>query len=768
MSLFAQLDFARALFDENGDAMFLVDPDSDQVIDANRTALRLTGFTKPELVGCRFAELFRFERAGDTRHLQAAAGKTMPFHGQDGYFLRTKPDPGWLPASLTVTRLHAKPKTLALITARDDTDRRAALAAVRRSEERFRALVEKSSDGVMVVDERAVVRYASPAAARIVGRPPAELEGRDGFELIHPDDRPRLRTLFGVALAHPGREIPARFRGLRPGGGWGPTEMVGVNRLDDPNVRGVVLNYRDVTEQVRAEEELSRQHALLRTLIDAIPDVICFKDRDLRFVGGNPAFERMAGRPMADMVGRDCQEVFAGDWADALREIETRVLAAGRAERVESLVGYADGGSRLLDIVIAPAGGPDGAPAGLAIVGRDLTDRKRLEDQVREAQKMESIGTLAGGVAHDFNNLLTVILGNLELARDRVRGTEVDEFLAATDTAARRATDLTGQLLGFARRRPMTFGRVDPNDLVRETAGLLRRTIDPRVVIREHLRPGLWAARADAGQVNQVLMNLCLNARDAMPGGGVLTLTTGNTEVTPGEADRLGGRPGRFVRVRVADTGHGMPADVKARVFEPFFTTKEVGRGTGLGLAVVFGIVQAHGGWIGCESEPGAGTVFDVYLPAYDAGAAAPAPGPAAAPPPGRGERVLFVDDEPMIRELARAVLTQLGYAPTLAADGAEGVARFEAAGGRYDLVILDLTMPVLSGREALGRIRELDPGVPVILASGYSADRADLLGEATLFLDKPFSPADLAEAVRRTLDAARGGGPPPAGPGAP
>jgi len=758
MSLFSQPDLARALFEENGDAMFLVDPDSDQVIEVNRTAVRLTGFTRPELVGCRFADMFRFERAGGTGNLRAATGKTTLFHGEDGYFLRTRADPGWLPASLTVTRLHARPKTLALITARDDTDRRAALAEVRRSEERFRALVEKSSDGVMVIDERAVIRYASPAAARIVGLPPAALENLDGFELVHPDDRARLRGLFALALAHPGREIPARFRGLRPGGGWGPTEMVGVNRLDDPNVRGVVLNYRDVTGQVQAERELSRQHALLRTLIDAIPDVICFKDRALRFIGGNPAFERMAGRPMAEMVGLDCQEVFAGEWADALRVIEARVLSTARPERVEAWVDSAEGGARLLDVVIAPAAGPDGDPAGLAVVGRDLTDRKRLEDQVREAQKMESIGTLAGGVAHDFNNLLTVILGNVELARDVVRGTGAEELLAATDTAARRAADLTGQLLGFARRAPMTVGRVDLNELVRETAGLLRRTIDPRVVIREHFRPHLWAARADAGQVHQVLMNLCLNARDAMPDGGTLALATGHVEVSPDEAARTGTRAGRFVRVQVTDSGTGMPPEVKARVFEPFFTTKEVGRGTGLGLAVVFGIVQAHGGWIGCESEPGVGTRFDVHLPAYDTAVDGAGAGPAAAPlPPGRGERVLFVDDEPMIRDLAGLVLGQLGYAPTLAADGAEGVARFREAGGAFDLVILDLTMPNLSGREALARIREMSPVVPVVLASGYSADRADLRGEATLFLDKPFTQAGLAKAVRQALDAGRG-----------
>jgi PAS domain S-box-containing protein len=748
-------DFGRALFEENGDAMFLVDPDSDRVVEANRTALRLTGFARSDLVGCRFAELFRFERAGDTRQLQAAAGKTTLFHGQDGYFLRTKADPGWMPASLTVTRLHARPKTLALITARDDTDRRAALAAVRRNEQRFRALVEKSSDGIIVIDAEGFIRYASPAAARMVGQTPTLLDGKDAFDLIHPDDRPRLRHLFALALNNPGREVAARFRGFKAStGGWGPADLVGVNRLDDPAVQGVVVNYRDVADQVRAEEALTRQHALLRTLIDSIPDAIAFKDRGLRFIGGNPAFERQAGMPMAEMLGKDCRQVFDPDWAQTLYDVESRVMTTGRPERIETWFEDTTGEPRLLDVVFSPAGGgADGEPAGLAVVARDLTDRKRLEDQVREAQKMEAIGQLAGGVAHDFNNLLTVILGNLELARELVRGSETEELLTATETAARRAADLTGQLLGFARRRPMTFGPVDLNELVHETAGLLRRTIDPRVVIREQLRPMLWGTRADAGQVNQVLMNLCLNARDAIPAGGSISLITGNVTLTPDDtASSVAARPGKYVRIRVADTGVGMPPEVKARIFEPFFTTKGLGQGTGLGLAVVFGIVHAHGGWIACESQPGDGTVFDVFLPMFETEAEQPAE-PAAAAPPGRGERVLFVDDEPMIRELAGTVLSQLGYDATVASDGAEAVERFRAARGEFDLVVLDLTMPTMSGREALGQIRALGPEVPVILASGYSADRVDLRGEAVQFLDKPFSPSDLAKAVRQVLD---------------
>jgi PAS domain S-box-containing protein len=617
---FHQPQFARALFDEHGDALLLVDPDTDAVLAANRTAARLTGLPAEELVGRAAGELLAGDADADPADgLRAAAAHTVLFHGHGGYRLRTAGG-GWRPVTVTVGRLHLRPKPLALYTVRDDADRRAALDRAREAE--------------------AVVR---------------------------------------------------------------------------------------------------REHALLDALFDALPDVVCVKDRGLRFRAGNPAFERLAGRPMADLVGRSCREVFPAAWADRLRAAEGDVLATGRPVRAEEWVEYPDGRPALFDVFVCPLPGEDG---GVVVVGRDVTDRRRLEDQLRHAQKMDAVGQLAGGVAHDFNNLLTVILGNLELARAECRGRKVDDLLRGTERAAARAADLTGQLLGFARRQPMRFQPVGLGEMVRETAALLRRTIDPRVRIdtRADAAGAVWA---DPGQVNQVLMNLCLNARDAMPDGGTLTV----------EVDRPAG--GRYVRLSVSDTGRGMPAEVQARIFEPFFTTKGTGQGTGLGLAVVFGIVDAHGGRIECASRPGAGTRFDVYLPAYDGPAATvtdPTPEPVASPA-GRGERVLVVDDEPMIRELAAAVLEPLGYRVTLAADGAEGVGQFRAAGGRFDLVILDLTMPTLSGRETLEALLAIDPGVRVLLASGYSADREAMAGRVTGFLDKPYSPGDLARAVRRALD---------------
>jgi two-component system cell cycle sensor histidine kinase/response regulator CckA len=371
---------------------------------------------------------------------------------------------------------------------------------------------------------------------------------------------------------------------------------------------------------------------------------------------------------------------------------------------------------------------------GLVTIGRDITERRKLEEQLRQSQKLDAVGQLAGGVAHDFNNLLTVILSNLELARER----PTPELLGAAETATRRAAELTGQLLGFARRQPLRSEPVNVNDHLRETATLIRRTIDPRIILAVSLSSEPAIILGDPGQINQVLLNLCLNARDAMPAGGTLSLST---SVADNE-----------VILRIRDTGVGMTSEVQSRIFEPFFTTKGLGEGTGLGLAVVFGIIEAHGGRILCESRVGEGTLFEIRLPAHRAELPVVAPATTTARTLALGAKILLADDEPMIRELARLILEPLGYQVTAVPDGLEAVKTFRAAGGQFDLVILDLTMPNLAGRDALREIRTINAEVPVLLASGYSQDRAAASPASNGFLEKPFTPADLIAAVQKAL----------------
>ncbi|MBY0459056.1 MAG: PAS domain-containing protein, partial [Gemmataceae bacterium] len=336
------------------------------------------------------------------------------------------------------------------------------------------------------------------------GFEPDAVVGADVFAFAHPDDVPKARKLFERALSRPGEDVPGTVRMLAADGRTRLFEMNVVNRLDDPSVQAVVVNYRDVTDRDATARELAQQHALLEGLFASVPDILCYKDRDDRFLGGNPAFEAFAGRPMADLVGKSCREVFSGEWVERLVEAERAVMATGRPERGKEWLAYPDGRKVLLDIILAPLRDDSGAVIGVIVLGRDVTEQHRLEEELRQSHKMEAVGRLAGGIAHDFNNLLTVVLGNIELVRcGSAAGADADEMLAGAERAARQAAELTKQMLGFARRQALRTTAVDLNELVRESLGLLRRAVDPRIEVAFRPDPHLRPVAADPVQLQQ-------------------------------------------------------------------------------------------------------------------------------------------------------------------------------------------------------------------------------------------------------------------------
>jgi PAS domain S-box-containing protein len=529
---------------------------------------------------------------------------------------------------------------------------------------------------------------------------------------------------------------------------------------------------KEVRERVQAEAALKQSEGKYRALIENLEQGVFLKDRAGRFAAANGAFCRAAGRAEAELLGRTEVEVAPGPTAAARADEDRLVLAEGR--KLESEQEAEIGGRRrVVRRILTPVRDDAGQVVGVLGICWDVTEQRALEARVRQAGKMDAIGQLAGGIAHDFNNLLTAILGNLELLLDGLpAGDGGREPALAARAAAARAASLTGRLLGFSRQHQLHWEPTDLNAIAAEVAALLGRTIDPRVRIELRKGARLWPVHADPDQMNQVVMNLCLNARDAIAGAGRVVVETANVEIgaetainCPADASC-----GPHVRLRVSDTGCGMTEEVKARIFEPFFTTKEVGKGTGLGLAMVFAIVKQHDGWIECHSQPTRGTFFDVYLPRSEA-PVTPAPAPPRAETAGRygRETVLIADDEPMIRRLASLVLQRSGYTVLEAEDGRQAVEVFARERDRIDLVLLDLTMPQLSGQEAFRQMRLIDPGVKAIFASGYAADVVGgeeqelVLG----FVKKPYRPDDLVRAVQEALEKAAATDATPAGCGA-
>lgn len=641
----------------------------------------------------------------------------------------------------------------------DITERKRAEETLRRANDTLRAVIQASPLAIITLDLNGIIRSWNVAAERMFGWNAGEV--LDKPTPLVPDDRHHEYKELVERLARGEAFSGVQARRQRKGG-----ELIDVSLSAAPlydahgKVSGIMAVIADITDIKTTEQALAHERALLRSLIDSIPDRIFYKDKNGAFVGCNAAFQKFVGRPQHEIIGRQSRDLYNGDLSKLYEEQDRQVMENHQPRRDEEWIEYPDGRKVLVEIVKTPFFGPDGQVMGLIGVSRDITERRRLEEQLRQAQKMEAVGQLAGGVAHDFNNLLTAILGSTTLLlTSSPEGDPNRDMLRDIERASLRAADLTKQLLGFSRQTLLHLEPVLLNHAVDETVGIVRRTIDPRITLVVDAEPNAWHVQADPSQMNQVLMNLCLNARDAMPEGGRLTLQTRNVSIGPEHArGHLDARAGEFVRLRVADTGHGIPIDIRPRIFDPFFTTKQPGKGTGLGLAMVFGIVKQHQGWIECHSEVGRGTHFDVYIPHLLQGVAGP-PKPLI-PMLARGgtETILLVDDEDVIRGLGRTILQRHGYQVLLAGDGEEAVTIYQRDMDKIDLIILDLTMPRLSGRDALRKLIQFDPNVRVLFSSGYSAehvvdgDQPGVLG----FVNKPYRPQELVLSVRMALDKAR------------
>ena len=545
---------------------------------------------------------------------------------------------------------------------------------------------------------------------------------------------------------------------------------------DEGRTVGAVGVNQDITERKQAEETLYESKQLLERVMDAIPARVFWKDRDLTYLGCNTAFASDAGfDDPAELVGKDDYQMGWQAQADLYRSADREVIETGRAKLLfEEPQITPEGNTITLLTSKIPLRDSRGEISGILGVYLDITERRQAEEalkardeQLRQSQKMEAVGQLAGGIAHDFNNLLTAILGysDLILASGSSTVDEVRPDLEEIKHAGERARALTQQILAFSRRQALRPTAVSLNQVLAEMEPFLRRTLGEHMDLVSLQHPALGQVEVDVHQFEQVVLNLAVNARDAMASGGRLTLETGNVDL---DAEYCLAHPqvepGSYVMLAVSDTGTGMDGATLARAFEPFFTTKAPGEGTGLGLATVYGIVKQSNGSISIYSEPGKGTTFKIYLPRAETPARAEGVLPISAPLSLRGdETILLVEDEVALRKLASRILSELGYVVLSAGTAAEALKVLAEASHEPDLLLTDLVLPGgTQGKDLALELLSTRPGLPVLFMSGYTRNaivHAGRLDEGVNFLEKPFTPEALARMVRTVLDQARGSG---------
>ena len=633
---------------------------------------------------------------------------------------------------------------------------------LRHREERFRSLIQNASDVFAILDEKSVATYVSPANERILGYKADELIGTVSFSHVHPDDIEKATAFFEEVLSSPGELKQLLLRVGHKDGSWRWLETSATNLLLDPSVGGIIANYHDVTEKKVAEDALRVSEASSRLLFESSPlPMWVYEAETLDFLAVNDAAVEHYGYSRPEFLSMTIADIRPPEdlarLMENVKEDRDLLQTSGPWRHCKK-----DG--EVIDVEIASHVIDFAHHKAVLVVSLDVTERNRiaaekenLEKQLRQSQKLEAVGQLAGGVAHDFNNLLAVILNYARFLREDLEGSEgaedADQILHATNKAA----NLVRQLLAFSRREIIKPEVLDLNSVVTEMERMLRRTTKESISIVVQKEPELWRTEVDPGQLEQVILNLVVNADGAMPDGGTLQIRTGNRtidEVVAGQ--RAGLEAGNYVWLSVSDDGLGMSKEVVAHIFEPFFTTKAVGEGTGLGLSTAYGIVKQAGGDISVYSEPGKGTTFNIYLPATSAEVT-----PRKTTVPGDRtyigtETILVVEDEKGVREIAQRLLTKAGYTVLASESPLEALTMVDGDGPRIDLLLTDVIMPELSGRQLASRLAAKIPGLPTIYMSGYTDEiiaRQGILEGGVSFLQKPFGEEDLLPLVREVID---------------
>ncbi len=640
----------------------------------------------------------------------------------------------------------------------DITDRKKMEENLRRSEAVQRKMVANIGDVIVIIDQDGINRYKSPNIEKLFGWKPGDLVGKEAWDLVHPDDLEAMQAFFMALMGKPGIMETAECRYKCGDGSYRWIAFSGVNLLHDPDIQGILGNYHDIMQRKHAEQTLKESEARFKALHDASFGGIAIHDKGI-ILECNQGLAEMTGYTVEELKGMNGLMLIA----ESSRGLVMQRIVGGYEKPYESKGLRKDGQEYPLRIEARNI--PYKGKIVRTTEFRDITEitkseqeRKKLQEQLAQAQKMESVGRLAGGVAHDYNNMLSVILGYTELAliKNGAAGplrSELQEILKAANQSA----EITRQLLAFARKQTISPKVLDLNQIVESMFKMFHRLIGEDIHIGWFPAPKLWPVKIDPTQVEQVLANLCVNARDAISGVGQVTIETRNVAVDEAYcADHADASPGEFVLLRVSDDGCGMDKETLDRIFEPFFTTKDMDHGTGLGLATVYGIVKQNNGFIDVRSQPGKGTTFGIHFPRHGGEAAEHIGETMGAIQYGHDEMLLLVEDDLSIMKLTQAMLAGMGYRVICANTPRDAVRLAAEHRGQIRLLITDVVMPGMNGKELSDRVHALYPGVKTLFMSGYTADviaHRGVLEEKVVYLQKPFTMVELGAKVRQALE---------------
>lgn len=727
-------------------------------LDAGQFDLILADYTLPEFDGMKALTMVRerfpylpFIFVTGTMGEEIAIDAMK--HGATDYVLKNR-----------LSRL-APAVRRALAEAVERSERKNAEEALRRSEEElrksnemFQALLQSSPLAIFLLNEDGTVKLWNPAAERTFGWSEQEVQGQ--LLPTVPDDKREEFALTCDWILQGQLVIRKELQRQRKDGTLIDVSLHAAPVFDaQGKASSILAMVSDITERKRVDRELLQSEQKFRTAFEDAAVGMCLTGIDHRFMVVNRSLCKMLGYSAEELAALDWIEITHPHDRDKCRAWSDKILAGeDHASSMEKRYLHKDG--RLVWGMVTKVLFCDdnGDPLYFINQIQDITELKNLENQLRHAQKMEAVGTLTGGIAHDFNNILTAIIGYGSLLEMKLDKNDPSRpFIEHILTAADRAANLTQSLLAFGRKQNIEQCIVDLNDIVQGVEKFLLRLLREDIELHTTIAGEACMVLVDSSQIEQVLMNLSTNSRDAMQSGGKLAIATSMIDLGRDFVATHGyGAPGRYALLTVTDTGNGMDEKTKSRIFEPFFTTKEMGKGTGLGLSMAYGIVKSHNGYITCYSEPGEGTTFRIYLPAVDA-MAEPMPATSAETPPGGTETILVAEDDEQVRMLTCKLLEDFGYAVIEARDGNHALTQFLAHQEAIQLVLLDVIMPGRNGREVYEEMRKRSPGLKALFTSGYSADifqHGEFDESGYAFISKPVLPAELLQKIRHLLDA--------------